>query len=187
MRTLAVATAALAFAACSVPDASLSFWVHHTVESALWRGERVTIHQSLDDPAGLAGIEIEVLGIGQTVRVTAADFFILQGSMATRQVGVPDSGTISVIVTLTQNGDVVAEGAASWLLEPEVEWGIGIYRAPYLPSEGLLEHTESPPCLESLGCYKRWRIPIRDDAVNYEGEALWVRLTRSEICEHCVH
>lgn len=187
MRTMVPVVAALALAACSVPDARLSFVIHPTAETMAWRGEQVKIRQSLEDPLGLAGIEIEVLGIGQTVSVSATDFFLFQGGMATRQVRVPDSGRISVIVTLRQNGDIVAEGAASWLLEPEINWGVGFYRAPYLPTEGLLEHTESPPCLEWLGCYENWRIPIRGDAVNYEGEALWVRLSKSGICEHCVY
>ena len=179
-------TATLALAACSAPDARLAFLIPDAIETATWRGEEVSIHQSLDDPAGLAGIEIEVLGAGQPATFTATDFFVFQGVMATHQIRVPDTGRIRVVVELEQNGRLVAQGAGSWLLEPNADWGVSIHRAPHPPPLGL-GYTESASCLERLGCYRRWRFPIRSDAVNYEGEALWVEVSRSEICRHCVY
>ena len=133
-------------------------------------------NQSLTDSAGFAGLAVEVLGIGQTKRLTAPDFTIEWGGgmMGANAIAVPESGEIGVVVVLNQNGTVAAEVAVSWTLEPDTDWWeLQIRRVPH-------------ELLVPVG-NRRWVVPIRAHAQNYEGEVLWVSLTHVEYCPGCVY
>ena len=160
----------------------------HHGELLTWDDELVQLHQSLEDPVGLAGIEIEVSGLGPagTYTYTAADFRrgFEPPSMLTEEIDVPVSGEVRVVVRVRQGDDVVVEGAVSWELEPNIAWWMLISRAQYPPNDegiGILYEAENIGCWEHFGCWRRWRFPIRADAANHESEALWLTVTRGEI------
>lgn len=111
---------------------------------------------ALEDSAGLAGIEIEVRG-----RTFFADDF-LDDPNRERRVKVERVGRVAVFAKLVQGGSLVAEGVASWTLEPNTLWVLLIVRGP--------EDTGS--CLE--GCAGYVVIPIAKTAARYPGESLWL-------------
>ena len=143
--------------------------------SDLWRnveGKRVRItNNSATDPAGLAGLEVEIDGIGV---FSAAD---IEAGRA--RVDVPDSGWLKVAVRLAQGGRVVARGAARWLLEPKVEWSLGFDRAPSprVGWDGELTDPSPLRCI-SFWCRSIWRYEIDENVRNYPDEALWMALYR---------
>ncbi len=129
-------------AACSLitpehEEATLHFVIDdYHGELLTWDDELVEVHQSLDDAVGLAGIEIEVSGIGQTRTLSGADFRpSFFGYMRTEDIDVPVSGDVGVIVKVRQGDDVVVEGAMSWNLEPNIAWWMLISRAQYPPND----------------------------------------------------
>lgn len=188
---VALTAASLAAAACSLvtpehEEATLHFVIdHYQGEMLSWDDELVEVHQSLDDPVGFAGIEIEVSGIGQTRTFSAADFRLsIHGFMSTEHIDVPLSGEVGVVVRVRQGDEMVVEGAVAWNLEPNIEWWMLISRAQYPPNDegiGILYDTRNIGCFEHFGCWRRWRFPIRADAANHEGEALWLSVSRPEI------
>ena len=96
----------------------------------------ITLDNSLDDPTDMAGIEVEITGIGQRMTFDAPDF-----RAGVEPFGVPNSGRIYVTVQLKQHGDNVAQGASSWILEPKVEWEVEIERSPY-PIGAFIDETD---------------------------------------------
>ena len=177
-RTLYLATI-LAAGACGLfpQDPTLEITVDDGGGSARWTpGQdtvRVEIVNGLDDPKGLAGLELSVGGALPNRVFTAND---LAGENPLFVV--PDAGIATVTVRLVQDGQVVAEGTEEWTLEPEVEWELRVTRAPRPVAEGYsLWDLEDPQC-SWFWCYSDWRFPIVEDAANYELEALWVSLYR---------
>lgn len=183
----------IAVTACSLlrpepEEATLHFVIDpHQGEVLTWDGELVQLHQSLEDPVGLAGIEIEVSGIGPPgmYTYTAADFLHgWDGLILTEKIDVPVSGEVRVVVRVRQDDEVVVEGAVSWDLAPNIAWWMLISRAQYPPNDpgiGIVYDAENIGCLDHLGCWRRWRFPIRADAANYQSEALWLTVSRPEI------
>ena len=172
MKTAILALALVAQSCVLLPFGSV--WLEVRVEHggtrgwALAPGGVATLNNLLTDQAGLAGIEIEVLGTGQEVALTASD---LGDGTSRRFGGVPDSGPATVVTRLRQDGELVAEGSGEWMLEPDTDgWEIAISRAPYAWS---VVDVENPSCRFSW-CRGLWKFPIREDAANYPGEALWV-------------
>ncbi len=108
---------------------------------------------------------------------------------------VPESGWIGVIARLTQDGEVVAEGRAKWVLGPDIQWTIEIDRG-WDPVSAAVNGREFQRHLQDLRdgvpqppegvplpcsawyCDRTWRIPVREDAANYPEEALWLTLLR---------
>lgn len=135
---------------------------------------RVQIVSGLGDPKGLAGLELGIGGALPARVLTATD---LAGENP--PFVVPNEGTATVTVRLVQDGQVVAEGTEEWTLEPEVEWGLNVTRAPHPADEGYasLSDLEDPQC-SWFWCHRNWRFSIVEDAANYELEALWVSLYR---------
>ncbi|MXY32260.1 MAG: hypothetical protein F4059_09705 [Gemmatimonadetes bacterium] len=135
----------------------------------------IRLDNSLDDPTDMAGIEVEITGIGQSVTLDARDF-----KAGVERFGVPSSGRINVTVQLRQHDDIVAQGATSWVLEPEVEWEVELERSPY-PIGAFIDEAEINEPRPRCGwwwCHGVWRFDIRADAVNYAGEALWLTVWR---------
>ncbi|MDE0124676.1 MAG: hypothetical protein OXN97_08890 [Bryobacterales bacterium] len=144
-------------------------------------GNFVVINNSLDDEAGLAGLEVEITdvsdGLVRTHRFDASD---IQEGIPPYEV--PENGTAHALVRLTGHGKVVATGVAEWPLKPEIRWEVEFQRSPYpqgvdiwpWPDDDLFTRAE-------YGCSWRWcdhlwRFDISDDALNYPGESLWLRL-----------
>lgn len=182
MRTTPLLTAAavLALSACDVLS---STWLEvqagrgtttRTIEWPPGSGEAVRVRDHLSDPAGLAGLEVEVRVPGEPpVMLTASDF----GANATfGPLDVPGAGMASVFVTIRQSGDVVAEGHVTWRLERRVEWWhVRIDRSPQPPPETVRDD-ESPHGFECVvpWCRQLARIEIDEAARNYSDEALWL-------------
>ena len=174
-RTLPIA-AMLAAISCT-QDATLEIEVDAHPYSVRWPpgqdSMRVQVVNGLDDPKGLAGLEVSIAG-DLPGRVFAATDFIGQEHLFV----VPDVGTGVMTVRLVQDGQVVAEGTEEWSLESEVEWTLVVTRGPR-PSDGGYAHVdlENPEC-EWFWCHSNWRFSIVEEAANYEYEALWVTLKR---------
>ena len=175
IRTLQIA-AILVATSCS-QDATLVIEVDHSHPYwVTWPPDqdsvRVQVVNGLDDPKGLAGLELRIAGALPTRTFTAADFageaplFI-----------VPDAGMAVVTVRLVQDGQVVAEGTEEWSLESEVEWTLSVGRAPYSRDNGMSRDLENPECFW-FWCHENWRFPVVEEAANYKDEALWVTLFR---------
>lgn len=137
-------------------------------------GEYVTVRDLLSDPAGLAGIEVEIRVPGETPVKLANSNFGADGTSG--PVEVPDGGTASVFVTLHQFGELVAEGHVSWALEKRIEqWRVLIERSPQAADTLYDEDDEVFECVLP-GCRQVIRIEIDEAARNYPDEVLWLTL-----------
>lgn len=129
----------------------------------------------LDDPNGLASLEVEVetggRGVGQRV-FTAED-------LPSAPFEVPESGAIEIGLRLRLEGRVVSMGRARWDLEPDVEWEAEIARDSF-PLNALVENVTGPNPIRCawFWCYEVWRFEIDAAARNYEDEALWLTIWR---------
>jgi len=182
-----LAAMCVAVHSCSNPfetqDATLLVEVDSRERRFHWRPDgndtEVTLVNSLDDPRGFAGLELEIGGVGTPLTFTASDF--AEGVLEFRA---PDSGYATFSVRLRQDAGVVAEGSGRWVLEPKVEWRLELSRAPLPPGQvygirmdDLKKNNKNPPC-GWFWCHRNWRFPIADDAANYRYEALWLSLWR---------
>lgn len=141
-------------------------------------GNTVTINNSLDDQDGLAGLEVEITdvadGIERTRRFDASHI-----EAGVTPYDVPASGTARAGVRLTRHGEIIALGVAEWPLQPEVRWEVEVQRSPYpelvdiTPMEDL---SRAEYGCSWRWCYHIWRFDIGEDALNYPGESLWLRL-----------
>ena len=172
------------FSSCSISEsdsASLEVQVREGIYGGIpWPGrpgEFLTIDNSLYDVTDMAGIESEITGVGIGIAFDAEDF-----KAAPPPFGVPDSGWISIITQLSQDGEIVAQGVSRWRLEPEVRWRAEYERRPHpLDSGPLVGDRGGPDEGQICGanwCHSVWRFAIREDARNYEAEALWLTLWR---------
>lgn len=182
MRTTPLLTAATALA-LSACDVLSSTWLEvqagrgtttRTIEWPPGSGEAVMVRDHLSDPAGLAGLEVEVRVPGAIpVMLTASDF---GANGAYGPFGVPDTGMASVFVTLRQSGEVVAEGHVTWRLENRIDrWHVRIDRSPQPPPDTARDDA----AIHGFDCVVPWcrqlvRIEIDEAARNYPGEALWL-------------
>ena len=135
--------------------------------------KRVLVLNGLDDPKGLAGLELDIGGAILPEQFTATT------GLGTQFV-VPDGGTATVTARLVQDGRTVAEGTAEWGLESEIRWTLFVERAPFHSYNGNasgVEPGEDPRC-GWFWCHSVWRFPIVEDVANYEDEALWLYLER---------
>ena len=74
----------------------------------------------------------------------------------------PNSGRLTIRVTLRQADRVAAEGTVEWELAERYEWGASIFRQVEDPSRYC------------FGCRGTVAIPIATWAQRVPGEALWV-------------
>lgn len=136
----------------------------------------VTHNSSLGDSAGLAGIEVRVLG----QRLTARDFEPVPCPrdalplntgcpVKPRAVDIPFTGRLLVDVRLVQDGAVAAQGVVSWLTSDE-SWRLRIERTSR-PFDGFFSPSGEFSCWKCRG-YER--IPIAPWATSYPEEELWV-------------
>lgn len=182
IRALCLATI-LAAGACglSPQDPTLEITVYDGGGWAWWPpGQdtvKVEIVNGLDDPRGLAGLELGVGGALPNRVFAATDLAGAADAGENPLFGVPDAGIAVVTARLVQDGQVVAEGTEEWTLEPEVEWELVVTRAPWPSSEMADMDPENTECWW-WWCHRIWRFPIVEEAANYELEALWVTLYR---------
>ena len=107
------------------------------------------------DSADLAGLQIGVHG-----RTFGPEDFLVARDYEVR-VKVGRAGLVTVFAKLVHEGSVVADGFASWMLEPETLWSLSFARGP-----------ESGLCPER--CIGHVLIPIAEAAARYPGEQLWL-------------
>ena len=131
-------------------------------------------NNSLVDSAGLAGLEVRVMG--RTLTAENLQF----GSPTRTRWGVDESGQVQVSLRLVQQGQVVAEGDASWSLRPKTEWILVVSRGIVLAQGGdnyTIDDVTNPTC-ESLSivpfCDGVLRMRIEDSAASFLEEGLWL-------------
>ena len=174
---------ALSVASCGIlldappPGASLQVEAAAQAESMMVGNppRRMPVVNGPDDPKGLVGIEVEVYARN----LERQKFFAKD--LPSARFEVPESGTINVDLLLRQDGAAVAQGRVTWLLEPGVEWKIVVDRAPsliYLELDNMPRTGPNPLKCGWWWCHEVWRFEIQQDALNYEGEALWLMIWR---------
>lgn len=131
-------------------------------------------NNSLADPAGLAGLEVRVMG--QTLTAGDLEF----GSTTKARWEVDESGQVQVSLRLVQQGQVVAQGDTSWSLRPKTEWLVVVSRGIAPPQGGgnyTIDDVTNPTC-ESLSivslCDGVLRMRIEDSAASFLEEGLWL-------------
>ncbi|MYA64144.1 MAG: hypothetical protein F4139_07215 [Gemmatimonadetes bacterium] len=130
-------------------------------------------NNSLVDSAGLAGLEVSVMG--RTFTAGELEF----GSSARTLWYVDESGQVQVSLRLLQRGQVVAGGATSWSLRPKTEWLLVVSRGIVPAQSGdnyTIDDVTSPTC-ESLAipyCDGVLRMRIEDSAASFLEEGLWL-------------
>ncbi len=144
-------------------------------------GNFVMINNSLDDDAGLAGIEVEITDVSDgLVRTRSFDASDLAEGVTPYDV--PESGTASALVRLTRHGEIVALGVAEWPLQPKIRWEVEIQRSPYPQLVDIWPWPEDDSFSRAeydcswRWCHHLWRFDVSEDALNYPGESLWLRL-----------
>lgn len=184
MRVLPLLASALA-ASCTGPEDTAQLEVFagdrwertrpYTVEWPVGSGERVPVNTSLTDSAGLAGLVVELFIAGEQTRILDANGFsgTNQGSPP---IELPADGTVSVFATLHQNGEPVARGDISWLLQPNRgRWLLSVYRTPNATGASVDASGRRVACGVPY-CHSARRYEIRQDARNHPDEALWLVL-----------
>ncbi len=138
----------------------------------------VLVNSSLDDEAGLAGIEVEITDVAADGFVRTHRFDASKIKEGVTPYDVPESGTAYALLRLTQHDSVVAMGVAEWPLRPEIRWEVEVQRSPYPATTGI-----SPADLGKAQhdcswrwCDHIWRFDISEDALNYPDETLWLVL-----------
>ena len=129
----------------------------------------------LNDPKGLAGLEVRVYWQGSdTLMFTATD-------LPSPSFEVPNDGSIWVEARLQQDGETVSEGRANWYLDPGAKWTVYVNRvkAPMTsgPHPDLLAGPNPIPC-GWWWCHQLWRFELREDVRNRPLEALWLVVYR---------
>lgn len=198
MRTLSLLALLAALSACRdaavpeppPPSPTLTVTVdrfttnQHPREWPRGSGNSVMINNSLDDEAGLAGLQIAITdvsdGLERTRRFDASDI-----AAGVPPYDVPESGTASATVRLTRHGEVVAMGVAEWHLRPEARWEVEILRSPFPQLVDITpgdDFSRAEYGCSWRWCHHIWRFDISEDALNYPGESLWLRLWAFHDC-----
>ena len=142
-------------------------------------GEFVTVNNSVRDPAGLAGLEIEVFTPDGMKHAITAAHFIGRLNQVYGPVRFDGYGEVRVFVGIRQNGAVVAEGAIAWTVDPDGHdgWEVVVMRVPGTPYNIDLT-SPRPPC--EWQCIAAVRVEIDEAARNYPDEALWLLVRRDD-------
>jgi len=134
----------------------------------------LTSNNSLVDSAGLAGLEIQVLG---------HTFGARSFRSGPKRRSAPGSGDLRIELRLVQGDQVVAQSDTIWKLRTGTAWHLNVTRG--LAPEGYLNWKsptldnllERPSCgnLGMCFCGGVLRIRLRDWAANFPEEGLWLR------------
>ena len=160
---------ALAVGSCSLLENDVCCWLE--VYPYLGHPTGSAYNSSLLDSAGLAGIEVGVLG-----KTFAAEDFEPStiGSATVRpRLAVTESGSVSLWVRLAQGSGEAASGTMSWTLKDNTKWVLLIERAsrPLLVDE-FYDYQDR--CLVNIAPCQYKRLPIPEDLANYPGEYVWL-------------
>ena len=131
-------------------------------------------NSSLLDLAGLAGIEVRVLG-----EVFVAEDFKPSptgSATVTPRLSVAESGEMSVRVRLAQGSREAAVATLSWTVPGNTKGVLGIDRAIRPHWLRLDSHYENRCILDGYPCWYQ-RSSIAEDLANYPGESLWLILS----------
>ncbi len=147
-------------------------------------GDPVRINNSPFDPRGMAGVEIEITGIGgliPTLTLTGADF---QKSPSREwETRIPADSHVSFVVRLRDDsGQLVAEEISGSFTAniPDATWRLQLRREPFVGAD-----IQNPICPDPYWrCVQVWLLDIREDARNYPSELLWIVLYRNYACAH---
>ena len=181
MKILSVLMLALSLSACNsivglLRSSSLELDIPPDGDySAEWHGETFLFSPS----AGLADIEIMLKGSVDTT-FYASDFPV-------ERFEVPESGRVTVQVTVREGQQAVAHAEVNWELESDIEWRLEIERGPY-PLNAMIDRRDAEtghpnPRCAWWWCDEVWRFEIDEDARAYPYEALWLTLWRVEMGE----
>lgn len=146
----------------------------HEAEWPWGSGEFVTVNNSVVDPAGLAGLEIEVFTPDGIEHLLAASDFVGRTNQVYGPVPFDGYGEVRFFARIRQQNALVAEGRIAWTVEPDGHdgWEVVVARLP-----------DTPPyeCGVSWWqCTKATRIEIDEAARNYPGEVLWLIVRRDD-------
>lgn len=159
------------------PDPTLEIWVNAGDHRVQWhRGDTITVQlvSRLDDPKGLAGLEVVIGGEDMGMRTYTASYFARGEEVKFK---VPATGNASVTARIVQDGRTVAQISKQWALGSKIQWTLDVDRSPWPSGNGIPDNLERPVC-QWFWCHEVWRSPIAEGAANYADEALWVTLYR---------
>ncbi len=145
-------------------------------------GEVVRLNNSPFDAHGMAGIEVEIVGIDgltPTLTLTGADFRELPRYTHDWETRLPDSGQVGFVVRLRDGGRrlVAEEISGSFFIRDPTHWRLRLGREP-LPF--INEDIENLLCPDPYWrCDEQWVVNIREDARNYPSEVLRIVLYRN--------
>ena len=170
-RVLLASAGVLAGGSCSLLESDDCCWL--TITPIEWTvyDSLSAFNSSLLDSAGLAGIEIRVLG----KVFTADDFKQSTTGRATvwPRLAVGESGAHSAWVRLVQDGREAAVGTISWMPRENTDWILRVERTSH-PS--FLQLYDEELCLLGVNECRYKRLPIVAELANYPEELLWLVL-----------
>ena len=138
----------------------------------------ITVPEQVDN---LRGIEVRVHWPGEDKAFAASD-------LPSDCFVVPEVGLGSMDVTLAQDGEIVAEGSASWEFSRNSWWKIDIDRGVDSPQHFEDWPETNPRTCTWFWCHSVWGFPIHPDAANSEGETVWIVIwhyIRDECADIC--
>ena len=152
----------------------------YEAESPRGSGEFVTVNNSVVDPVGLAGLEVEVVtpdGVGHLIE---ASDFIGRPNQVYGPVSFDGYGEVRFVARIRQHGALVAEGRIAWTVDPDGHdgWEIVVARIP--PPQYHIDITAPEPCGAGFSCTTAARFEIDEAARNYPEEALWLIVRRDD-------
>lgn len=143
-------------------------------------GEFVTANNSVLDPAGLGGLEIEAFTPdGVKHAINAADF-IGRLNQVYGPVRFDGYGEVRFTARIRQDDAVVAEGAVAWTVDPDGHdgWEVAVLRIP--PPQYYFDMTAPEPCIDAFACITAAHAEIDESARNYPDEAFWIIVRRDD-------
>ena len=170
-RVLLASAGVLAGGSCSLLESDDCCWLKITPIGYTLYDSLSAFNSSLLDSAGLAGIEIRVLG----KEFVADDFEPSTTGRATvwPRLAVGESGAHSAWVRLVQDGREAAVGTISWMPKENTDWDLRVERTSH-PS--FLQLYDEELCLLGVNECRYKRLPIVEELANYPEELLWLVL-----------
>ena len=154
----------------------------HQMEWPLGSGEFVTVNNSVVDPAGLAGLEVEVSTPDGVRHILDASDFLGRPGQVYGPVPFDGYGEVRALIRIRQHDAPVAEGRIAWTIDPDGHdgWEIVVDRWPNTLYDGI-DITAPEPCgVSQFRCTTAARFEIDEVARNYPDEALWLIVRRDD-------
>lgn len=144
-------------------------------------GEFVTVNNSVVDPVGLAGLEVEVFTPDGMEHLIDASDFIGRTNQVYGPVPFNGYGEVRFIARIRQHDALVAEGRIGWTVDRDGHdgWEVVVARLPNTPPYNI-DITAPEPCGAGFSCTTATLIEIDEAARNYPDEALWLIVRRDD-------